>query len=310
MGVLTGKGLGIALALLAAIVVGFLVLQFVARPAELPDASPPGTDLPNGVKVAEGSSLLGPVLWQQAGEIFAQGETWTAIVSVTGDPLEVWGRYLSQFAEIVPGDAEVLEGQGSPGCKRDPKYRLDCEAGADGPTVDGQVVSLYASMRSNPNDVTGRYRVRLEGDTQPTSTEKFMGQGSTIRVVPPPHKANKVPKVGEPIAPRSEAGVAERFVLLEGSRLVTVYGGGSSAGGFNAILRVLPGADLQTVTDAYVQQATFTPQLGTRSSSFEKGGTLFRTLFPGQDAGIRAEIRVVDQPGDQPDFIFYSVLGT
>lgn len=299
--------LTVSVVLILAAVATIVALQFKARPPSLSHSSSPGTALPSELVVADGSVQLGPVVWEAIGES-ALPERWLAILAVIGDPLQVWDLYLTQFAQLIPGDAPAFEKQGNPGCELASFGRLDCSAGGDGLNVDGQRISLAASMISVPGDITGRYLINLRVGRYDSPNESYVGPGVlSLEKAPPPQKAAPPPGPGESLSPETLGVLSDRFVLVDGTELVALYGGGSTMGGFSSMLRVLPDADLDKVTSAYIEQATTNPQLETTTSRVEMDGTVFTTIVPPGGAGFQGQIKTVDRPGTGTDYIIFGV---
>lgn len=126
---------------------------------------PPGTPLGSGVKVQDGSRLVGRVF--PAVDSFGSGSSvgWQALLVVDGDPVEVWNRYAEVLrvkdgdapescvvrTVTVPGDpsttsttAVVTVGDGTPSRfltepRLDGENRLDCDF-TDGPLAMSMAV--------------------------------------------------------------------------------------------------------------------------------------------------------------------------
>ncbi|MGQ0678971.1 MAG: hypothetical protein ACT4OM_04825 [Actinomycetota bacterium] len=138
--------------------------------------------------------------------------------------------------------------------------------------------------------------------------DNYGGRGkSTVQNAPLPERAANPPKVGKSLAPGTLGELSDRFLLVAGSELVALYGKGSSMGGFNALLRVLPGADLNVVRDAYAKQATKNSQLPTKESQLQIGESRMTNINPPGGAGFEGDLQVVDQPGVDHDYIFFSL---
>lgn len=274
--------------------------------------SGPGTDLADGLEVAPGSSLVGPVVVtgvEPSGDI----ASWFALVLVEEEPLDVWQAYADQLTDLFP-DAGIDVGP-APGC--DPAL-------ADSDGYD-PVCSLDAhdrdrragmSLRSVPGDVTGNYLLRLTGDIYepPAYDESDREIPTGADELPPPQPAREQPEVGGPLAPVTVAyeGDNEEYVVVEGTELLAQYGVGSITGGFNVMLRVRPDADLSTVVATYVEQAdqfkdAAVPEETPPPEVIEHDGTTVSTYRPpGGAGGYSGEITVVDRPqGD--DYILYEL---
>lgn len=279
--------------------------------------SGPGTDLAYGLEVAPGSSLIGPVV---VTEVDTSGgiASWSALVLVEEQPLDVWQAYADQLDEQFP-DTGIDVGP-APGC--DPalglvdRYDVDwadplCSLDAH----DGDR-SARMSLRSVPGDVTGQYLLRLTGDAY----EPPFDGGSAREIptgvdeLPPPLPAREPPEVGGPLAPATVAyeGDNEEYVLVEGTELLAQYGVGSITGGFDVMLRVRPDADLGSVVDSYVEQAdqfkdAADPEETPSPREVEHDGTTVSTYRPpGGAGGYTGTIVVVDRPAGD-DYILFEL---
>lgn len=104
--------------------------------------------------------------------------------------------------------------------------------------------------------------------------------------------------------------VEVRYSLLEGPESLEQVGRGSITGGFDVIVRVTPGADLADVTQAYAEQADQFPDSsgGIVRMSRTAGDTTYTTVVPpGGAGGYQGSIDVVDQPGAEHDYIYYTL---
>jgi hypothetical protein len=269
--------------------------------------SPPGTELPEGFKVPEGSVQLGPLLASTpSGD---RSASWKAILAVTGDPLDVWESYLIQLAERFP--AEDVKPETMAGCRVDRQEGFGCEIRVDVPEDPGTVVT-GARLLNAPDDVTGRYILVLETTRLPERSNDLYSEvpdGWEGGPAPGPGPARRPPGVGEPLAPSTTAyeGDDKRYVLLEGSRMLAQYGVGSLTGGFEVLLAVSPGAEATEVGEAYARQAS--QYAGETTADTYRSGEIryFRYLPPGGAGGYQAEIWAVDRPGDR-DYVFYSLF--
>jgi len=134
---------------------------------------PPGTPLGSGVKVQDGSRLVGRVF--PAVDSFGSGSSvgWQALLVVDGDPVEVWNRYAEVLrvkdgdapescvvrTVTVPGDpsttsttAVVTVGDGTPSRfltepRLDGENRLDCDF-TDGPLAMSMAVGAAVQCDS------------------------------------------------------------------------------------------------------------------------------------------------------------------
>jgi hypothetical protein len=273
--------------------------------------SGPGTELPGGLAVAPGSSLIGPAV---VDEVDAAGEpaSWSALLAIDGDPITVWRAYAEQIAALFPG--EGLDPAQVPGCpSRDGDDGEVCALGVD--VVDAQVRRrAVVRLVSIPGDVTGRYLLGLElstSDRYPTDIYDSDDYGSSpSRTLPDPNPARPHPDVGEPLAPETVAydGDNDEYVLLDGSELVAQYSAGSLTGGFGVVLRTTPGAQLDTVAGAYADQAVqFEGEPVPPPEVVEHDGTTV-TVYrpPGGAGGYTGTVTAVDQPSGD-GYIFYEL---
>lgn len=272
--------------------------------------SGPGTELPGGLAVAPGSSLIGPAV---VDEVDAEGEpaSWSALLAVQGDPRAVWRAYAEQIAELFPGEGLVPEQ--NPGCPL-PTARdgVVCELAVD--VVDGQIRhSASARLVSIPGDVTGGYLLRLSLSSDTHRQDLHDGdehRSSPTGTLPDPNPARPRPDVGEPLAPATVAydGDNDEYVLLEGSELIAQYGAGSVTGGFGVVLRTTPGAELDAVAAAYADQAVqFRNEPVPPPHVIEHDGTTV-TVYrpPGGAGGYTGTVTAVDQQSGD-DYIFYDL---
>lgn len=95
----------------------------------------------------------------------------------------------------------------------------------------------------------------------------------------------------------------KRYTLLPGSQLISVYGTGSITGGFNAVLRVLPGHDPVKLGRAYARQAAQVPG----PTTVQRRGNVTSILPPGGGGGYQGSIDVLDRLGDDRDLIIYDL---
>ncbi|HEY8524514.1 MAG TPA: hypothetical protein VIL48_06105 [Acidimicrobiales bacterium] len=285
----------------------------VADPVPDDTLSAAGTALPDGFAVAEGSSLVGPVVVE---EVDGRGEptSWWALLLVEGDPIDVWMAYARQVAERFPG--ERIDPSQAPGCLAgDTGDGELCALGAD--TVDGtREARAHARLVSVPGDVTGSYLLTLSAATETRAVEGYDiyeggGDPWSGEDLPAPVEPRDRPGVGDPLAPATAAydGDDERYVLLVGSELIAQYGAGSVTGGFDLLLRVAPGADVGAVARAYAEQANqIEGEPIPPPEVVEHDGTTFTTYHPpGGAGGYTGEVIAVDQPGDADDYIRYEL---
>ena len=267
--------------------------------------SGPGTPLPDGFAVPDGSVLLGPVLLQE------QQGNWLAVLAATGDPLPVWRDYARQLADRFPDEGIVPEQ--APGCSVDSNGRFGCELTVESPDGStGGAAFAGATLVNPPDDVTGRYLVVLRHERHPVALdadgprpERPAWTGGTS---PQPQPPRRPPRVGVALAPSSVAysGDEARYVLLDGSEMLAQWGTGGVTGGFDVLLRVTPESQAETVGEAYAEQAA-QREGDIEIRRFQVGDTAYiRYSPPGGAGGYQGTIWVVDQPGDL-DYIFYSL---
>jgi hypothetical protein len=267
----------------------------------------PGTTLPDGLVVAEGSARLGPLLVLATDEAGAPHD-WLAILAVDGDPLGVCKAYAGQLARLFPG--EGIDPGRAPGCKVDRTDGFICWLAADATEEAGARIEANLMLDSVPGDVTGRYLLTLRMNRTDYPGDLYRGPGKpwSGAEVPQPERPRPVPEIGEPLAPRTTAyeGDGGRYVVLEGSELLAQWGAGSLTGGFDVLLRIAPGADVVKVAEGYARQAAqFEGETSVRE--VEAQATIVTILVPpGGAGGYQGEVRAVDQP-DGDDYIFYSL---
>lgn len=274
-----------------------------------------GTPLPDGFEVAPGSSLLGPVVVDGVDATGAP-TSWFAVMLVEDDPVTVWKSYAAQVAEFAPDNG--IDASVAPGCGTVELLPGDavCDLIGDVVDSDGTTRSMHASMTSTPGDVTGAYLLHLDRyrfptragyGVDPVTPEPWRGDP-----LPAPYPARPRPSVGEPLAPETVAydGDNGRYVLLEGSELVAQYSDGSVTGGFGVLLRIADGADLDAVTQAYVEQATqFEGEPVPPPEVIEHAGTTVRVYVPpGGAGGYDGMLWSVDQPAGKDDYLVYELI--
>lgn len=272
----------------------------------------PGTPLRDGLSVRPGSQLLGAV-FEQDGLSEVGGPVvyaWSAVLLIDGDPIEVWRSYLTAFPpQRNPG----LDPAGAPGCARSNRNLLlqpGCRVLVVGTSEATGGPQQYALTLSAPDgDVTGHYQLMIasSGDyiSEPRARVPDPGDGPGL---PDVVAQREPPQVGDVLGP----GVAKEYALLPGTVFLAQYGPGSITGGFDVILQVSPEADLNAVVGAYAEQANQFPDSTTaevvRYSRVE-GDTTYTTVTPpGGAGGYQGFIRVVDQPGADHDYLYYSLV--
>lgn len=279
-------------------------------PPELPPeaTSPAGTQLLDGFSVPSGAVQLGPLL--VAGLEDGQPSEWRAVLVVTGDPLEVWRRYLDQLAGRMP--SEGVDPAKLQGCRIDRDDGFACEVRVDAPDTDGRSLVAGATMLNPPDDVTGRYLMVVEATRYPPGFgDLFTSAPETWKggAAPSPQPPREPPSVGEALAPSTTAyeGDDRKYVLVEGSRLLAQYGVGSLTGGFSVLLAVSSGADAERVGEAYARQAA-QYEGETSVERYRFGDAEFISYQPpGGAGGYQANLWVVDRPGSD-GYVFYSLL--
>ena len=281
-----------------------------AGPPPLPQelTAPAGSQLPDGFSVPQGAVRLGPVL-RLAADTDGRFDGWLVVLAVTGRPLDAWGNYLRQLAARAV--TEASDPRPGKGCRIDGQngFRCDLEQPVAGAGSEGARL-VTASLRGVEGDVTGRYLLVLTAGTSPAARPGVtQAPVWTRRTAPPPPEARESPSVGDPLAPATTAypGDDRRYVLLEGSELIAQWGSGSLTGGFDVLLRVLPGSEPEEVGEAYSRQAAqFEGE--TLTSRLESEGTRYtRYQPPGGAGGYQGTVWVVDQPGVR-DYVFYSLV--
>ncbi|HEX2148842.1 MAG TPA: hypothetical protein VHI31_01515, partial [Actinomycetota bacterium] len=293
--------------LMAAIV--FLRGDFPAPP-ELPPAatSPAGTQLLDGFSVPAGAVQLGPLLVARLED--GSPSEWRAVLVVTGDPLDVWRRYSAQLAGRMP--SEGVDPAKLQGCRIDRDDGFGCEIRVDAPDADGRSLVAGAAMLNPPDDVTGRYLMVVEATRYPPGfSDLFTSAPQAWKggPAPSPQPPREPPSPGEALAPSTTAyeDDDQRYLLVEGSKLMAQYGVGSLTGGFSVLLAVSPGADAEQVGEAYARQAA-QYEGETAVERYRFGDAEFISYQPpGGAGGYQASLWVVDRPGSD-DYVFYSLL--
>lgn len=282
---------------------GFWFLRKNPPPPALPTwaTAPEGTELRDGFRVPTGALQLGPVLQPDP------KTGWTAVLAVTGDPLEVWEDYLRQLSGRFPDRA--LDPESRRGCRTTRDEGFGCYISLRSPEPGGTEV-IGATLLNAPDDVTGRYLVVVESTRYQTTLDypEVLPEPWKGGRAPDPKPAGKAPQAGEPLAPSTTAydGDENRYVVIEGSELLAQWGAGSLTGGFEVLLAVSPGADPEAMGEAYSRQAAQYEEQ-TRVERFTSGNTEYiHYLPPGGAGGYQGDVWVVDPLGPG-GFIFYSL---
>lgn len=269
--------------------------------------SGPGTALRDGLVVAEGTALIGAVFEHvgrsESGDV---ASSWHAVLQVDGDPLDVWRSFLDQFpSELNP----QLAPPGPVGCQpENPQVdsRPGCATYAIGGTLEERQ-PYYVDMVAPQGDVTGHYLLQVyeAGDYCCEMTRPLPDVDPNL-VLPAAVVSRERPAIGDVLGP----GVEDRYALLPGTEFIALYGPGSGTGGFDAILHLTPGDDLAAVVDAYAEQADQFPDSSTGivRTSRTDGDTIYTTIAPpGGAGGYQGWIHVVDQPGPDHDYLYYTL---
>jgi hypothetical protein len=268
-------------------------------------SSPAGTELADGLEVADGSVLLGPVFPIPVYEL-NDSPGWFALLAVTGDPVEAWNGYLEQFRAALPSVARYFD---EPRCRPGGASAFMCSAGGTGVGPDGERLSIDARMRSNPDDPAGRYVIELWVDRPPTEQQVgAFDRGYPSRLAgddaPEPHKARRPPRAGELLARRLMDD--RRYVLLKGTQLAAVTGDASI---FGVLIKVDPGSDVDRVARAYAAQSEGPNNPVRTLVRVERFGAVTTLMRVSSLAGSNdATVWAVDQPKPESDYIFYRVF--
>lgn len=298
----------------AGCVTAALICGSCASPDTLESAAPdidrhlqgPGTPLRDGLEVTMGTALVGAVSesvpWNAENEAY-----WSGVLLVEGDPLTAWRSFLDQFPTALNPQ---LAPSGPVGCSLEGTDGLGpgCGTYAIGGST-AERLPFYVQLTSTPGTVTGRYMIQINVEPGGVFRGDMIRPGRAVEsglTFPEITDVRPRPGVGDVLAP----DVEDRYALLPGTEFVALYGPGSGTGGFDVVLRVVPGADLERVLDDYAAQATQEPGSpdGTVRGTERVGDTTYTTLYPPPAAGgDSAYIDVVDQPGDDADYIYYTV---
>ena len=181
---------------------------------------------------------------------------------------------------------------------------LTCSVALTGRLRDGNYEHFSAALQQVPDDVSGGYLLELSGGHAPRFPHRDYFSDTLKPSWPspfPPASRRRPPRVGELLSPSREV---DRYTLLAGSELVAIYGTGSLTGGFNALLRVLPGHDPLDVAKAYARQAA----QGDGPIVVRRHADTISIVPPSEYGGYAGWIALLDQPGDSRDLIAYDLL--
>ncbi|WP_354700777.1 hypothetical protein [Paraconexibacter sp. AEG42_29] len=280
--------------------------EALAAPATPTGTRTPAT-LPEGIAIPAGARPLAPTLVLAGLGAAALPDTRT-LLTVTGNPATVWRAFAGSVAKAFP--AERIDPDRLIGCANDADDGFACTIALDRrePGTKDRL-TVVARIATLPDDVTGRYVIEVTTDRDGRAgTAETYGTGggptSTAAAFPAVKQTRRATKAGDPIAP---GRVDDRYRVLHGSTLVSVWGPGSLTGGFDALLKVRPGTTVVAVGSAYARQ-----------SRQDKGGTLVyrarrgatrvtRWVPPAGAGGYSPEIVAVDAPGTTQDFVYYSL---
>ena len=236
-------------------------------------SAPPGSAMMEGLRVPEGSRLVGPVFARPAPEVVGAppgARATVALLEVDGDPFAAWDDLARQARALgapLPssgvcawydvGDHEGSVRQPQPAAAGRPpgEVALSCEASAQGPTGGGELMSVTARLwRGSAGSELGLEVVA--GDVLGVgSTAVKAGDPGAVRAFPegddPPVPARARADVRPLPAGRHTAGPGERFgakinCFESGYRRLRVPAGARLVGGagtpaldsFGAVLAV------------------------------------------------------------------------
>lgn len=253
----------------------------------------PGTPLPGGLVVLPGSHLLGAALE------YSDGSRWQAVLQLDEEPVSVYDQYL-----IALKSSSLPKRHAGCESSDDETGKTRCQRTVRDPSDRRALVTI--DMLSLDDDVTGHYLLVLQRGPGEFSGETIYPKES-LKADEPYSPAGPF-KVGEALPGRPSAHGGP-YELLEGSELIAVYGKGSAYGGFDLLLHIAGGADVSVVAAAYARQASQVP--GVTTSSYARtnaSGTAFSNLNPpGSADGWQATLNVVDNPGRDQDYLYYSL---
>ena len=251
------------------------------------------TDVPAAAAVPRRARLLAPAT-SSFGSLSER-----ALLRVPERPRRAWARLLRRLDRRYP--RRFIDRSN---CAVEPVEVLTCSVALTGRLRNGNYEHFSASLRRVPDDVSGGYLLEVRGgrarrfpdrdflsDTlQPSWPSRF-----------PPAGRRRPPRVGEPLSPSREP---DRYTLLPGSELVAIHGTGNITGGFNALLRVLPGHDPFDVAHAYARQAA----QADGPIAVRRHGNTISIIPPHEYGGYAGWIALLDQPGDSRDLVAYDLL--
>jgi hypothetical protein len=277
----------------AALLVGACGSSRPDPPAAWTGTPATSADVPPAFAVPEGARLLVPAIYTPS------DLSGSALLSIRRRPRLTWARLLRRLDRRYPR-RYVDES----GCATDPEKVLSCSVSLVATLSDGRHLGIAASLRRVPDDVSGGYLLALRSvRVRRLSTRSGPSRGLRPRLPPrfPTPSARTPPRVGELLSPSREP---QRYTLLAGSQLVAIYGTGSLTGGFNAVLRVLPGHDPIKIGRAYARQAR---QEAGPISVDRRPGNVTVLFPPGGAGGYQGVINVLDPPGNDRDLIVYDL---
>ncbi len=266
-------------------------------------ASPGGSTLPDGFTVPEGAQLIGTPLEYETVDDGAS--SWTAILSVTGDPIETWSAMLAELFSVlrVPNDASDALG-----CATYDVFFECVITRVRNEPAPATSLQVTLEMGPVPGDVTGQYS--LIASAQRTDTPTDLGSRPwSGGPAPSPPPARVRPGVGDPLAPETVAydGDNERYVLLAGTELLVQFSPGSVTGGFGVLLRVSPGADVQEIAAAYAEQARQFDAPTRRRVTTNENSTVYGYVPSGGAGGYQGEVYGLDSDSGD-DYIYYTLF--
>lgn len=265
--------------------------------------SGPGTTLPDDLTVLPGSSLIGAVF--RYPDFGAPG--WFAVLQVDGDPLALWRAYLSQFDSTLNRGLRVAE---NAGCQRKapPFDRTYCNAQVIVSAGGSPAHVVALSLVSPDGDVTGRYLLTFYGlvaDGLPGEVSAATPpQGAALQPTRPQDPGRRTRP--DHTLPGGGGVPGGSYNLVSGTELLAKYGPAETDRGFDVVLHVQPGTSLRTVMQTYAGQVELFAPTGTYEQTW--AGVTYLSLYPpGGGGAYGTAVFGVDQPGDDRDYVFYSV---